>query len=76
MLEMGEELKGIPRAAAIIVAIREERMRQEALVKSVQKAVTSKKTDDNTFTSLNAAAEQSLDAASKLKKESKPHLIV
>ena len=45
------------------------------MVKSVQKAATTKKTDDKTFTQLNTAAEKSLAAAYKYKKEARPHLI-
>ena len=75
LLQLAEALKGKSRATAIVAAAREERSKQEALIKTVQKTITAKKPEDKNIKALNRDVEKSLLAAQKLMKEAKPHII-
>ena len=74
LLELGEHLKGSTRAIPIATAVREEKSKQEALVKTAQKAVTAKKPDGSAISGLNLEVEKSFVVADKLKKEAPEHV--
>ena len=73
LLMLTEVLKKKTRAHAIVGGMKEERQKQEALVKAVQQT-TAKHSGEAMIANLNKAVETTLANAAILVQEAKPHL--